>query len=678
MSAQRRRGVGAHGKSTPPIFDPSLFDTAVSENRSNAETPNMPGGSAEQSSTRQPHSSAGTQPTDTPEPVSVVSAEDILAGLDEDQRRVVTELEGPMRVLAGAGTGKTRAITHRIAYGIATGRYVPQRVMALTFTTRAAEEMRLRLRALGAAGVQTRTFHSAALRQLRYFWPQAVGGTFPQIVGHKAPLITEAANRLRFTTDRALLRDIAAEIEWAKVSMLTADTLTHRLTERTLPEGITGQNMVRLFRTYEELKDERNVIDFEDILLLTVGIIEEDPALAATIRRQYRHFVVDEYQDVSPLQQRLLDAWLGGRDDVCVVGDASQTIYSFTGATSRHLLDFPHHYRGANTVRLTSDYRSHTQVVDLANRLLAARRPGKDSTGSSWAAPLRLESMRGPGAESKWVEYADDEQQAQGIAEDIRDMLNDGVPAREIAVLFRTNAQSAVIESALAAANIPYQLRGAEQFFDRPEVKQAILALRGSAKGTNGSENAAQLVRDVLSSLGYSEKAPASGGAVRQKWESLAALVSMVDGLQAERQAQIVEHPEQKHRPLSMRDVVAALAQRMATQDAPVMDGVSLASLHAAKGLEWDAVFLCGLNEGLVPISYAVTSDEIDEERRLLYVGITRARKYVTFTWSLSRTPGGRSNRKRSRFLDDIDPSRRRVLQPLEVIGGRSRGGYRG
>ena len=372
--------------------------------------------------------------------------------------------------------------------------------------------------------------------------------------------------------------------------------------------------------------------------------------------------MVDEYQDVSPLQQRLLDAWLGERTDICVVGDASQTIYSFTGATSRHLLEFPRRYRGAQTVNLVRDYRSHTQVVELANRLLEARRPGKDSTEFSWAPPLRLVSQRGAGVECEWFEYADDEAQAQGIAEDILDLMNkDGLPASEIAVLFRTNAQSAVIESALSAAGVPYQLRGAEQFFERPEVKQAVLALRGSAKGTDGSEHAPSLVRDVLSSLGYSEKAPTSGGAVRQKWESLAALVSMVDALHAERQEQIAAQApaEQGLSPLSMREVVEALAHRIATQDAPVMDGVTLASLHSAKGLEWDAVFLCGLNEGLMPISYAQTSDEVDEERRLLYVGITRARKHLCLSWSLSRTAGGRGNRKRSRFLDDIDPKRR-------------------
>ena len=359
-----------------------------------------------------------------PQPQHALSADDILAGLDPDQRAVATELDGPMRVLAGAGTGKTRAITHRIAYGIAIGRYQGPRVLALTFTLRAAEEMRTRLQQLGAFGVQARTFHSAALRQLTYFWPQVVGGTFPSIVQNKAALITEAANRLRISTDRSLLRDLASLIEWAKVQLLTPDTLMQRLSEKQLPSAITPQNMQRIFQAYEDLKDERNLIDFEDVLLLTIAMLEEDEKLAATVRQQYRHFVVDEYQDVSPLQQRLLDVWLGGRDDICVVGDASQTIYSFTGATSRYLLEFPRRYRGAHTVKLTRDYRSHSQVVELANRLLAARRPHPDSSPHSWAPPLELMSQRGPGVDVEWFGYADDEQEAAGIAEDIRDLID--------------------------------------------------------------------------------------------------------------------------------------------------------------------------------------------------------------------------------------------------------------
>lgn len=595
-----------------------------------------------------------SQPSAGQEPPS---PEAILEGLDPEQRRVATELNGPMCVLAGAGTGKTRATTHRIAYGIATGRYVPQRILALSFTTRAADEMRVRLQALGAVGVQARTFHSAALRQLQYFWPQAVGGTPPTIIGHKAQLISEAANRLRLTTDRALIRDIASEIEWAKVNMFTPDTLMPALSQRILPGELTPQNLCRIFRGYESLKDERNLIDFEDVLLLTVGILEEDEQVAATVRAQYRHFVVDEYQDVSPLQQRLLDAWLGGRDELCVVGDASQTIYSFTGATSKHLLNFTRKYEHAHHVKLIRDYRSTHQVVELANTLLQTRKPAKDCTPGLWAAPLQLQSQRGSGPAAEFFEYADDVEEAIGIAEDIHDLIHrDGVPPAEIAVLFRTNGQSAAIEQALTDVGVPYQLRGAEQFFNRGEVKSAMAQLRG-ASAVEHENTVPKATADILKSLGYTAKGPSQSGAIRQKWESLAALVSMAEQLHTEREKERAtqkESGEQLSPPFTMTEFVAVLAQRMARQEAPQMNGVTLASIHSAKGLEWDAVFLCGLNEGLMPISFAKTGDAIDEERRLLYVGITRARKYLWFTWSRARTPGGRANRKRSRFVDAI------------------------
>ncbi|MFW0180631.1 ATP-dependent helicase [Rothia sp. P5766] len=596
-------------------------------------------------------------------PISLTApaADSILEGLDPEQRRVATELSGPMCVMAGAGTGKTRAITHRIAYGIAIGRYNPRAVLALTFTNRAAEEMKVRLRQLGATGVVARTFHSAALSQLRYFWPQAIGGSLPEIIKNKAQYIIESARRLGLATDRAIVRDLASEIEWAKVSMLTAETLMPHLAHRELPADISPIDMVRLLRTYEELKDERNVIDFEDILLLTVAIIEENPEIAAQIHQQYRHFVVDEYQDVSPLQQRLLDAWLGARDDLCVVGDASQTIYSFAGATSRHLLEFRSRFEQATVVKLVRDYRSSPQVVGLANRLLAARKQRPDSTRYSWAPPLQLISQRAEGPAPQWFEYADDEQEAIGIAEDIKDLIEkDGIPAADIAVLYRTNSQSAALEQALNDLGINYQLRGAEQFFDRAEVRAAISMLQGAAKGAEETDSIPQLVRDNLKNLGWSPKAPQRSGQERARWESLETLVSLADRLVAERtlareQAQANGASELPPE-LTLYELVAVLIQRSQHRDAPSLNGVTLASLHSAKGLEWEAVFLCGLNEGLMPISFAQSSDEVDEERRLLYVGITRARSYLTLTWSRSRTPGGRAGRKRSRFLDDIAP----------------------
>ncbi len=574
--------------------------------------------------------------------------ERILGGLDAEQREVASTLNGPMCVLAGAGTGKTRAITHRIAYGVHSGVYSPQRLLAVTFTSRAAAEMRSRLRDLGVGNVQARTFHAAALRQLQFFWPQAIGGALPNLLDHKAQMIAEAARRLRLSTDRASIRDLASEIEWAKVSMLTPANYLENAQTRGNPGGFDLTAVARVFQAYEDVKTDRNVIDFEDVLLITVGILQEDPKVAATVREQYRHFVVDEYQDVSPLQQRLLELWLGGRDELCVVGDASQTIYSFTGASPKHLLGFKAMYPEANVVKLIRDYRSTPQVVKLANDLLAGRRSGGPVADAAWATPLQLLAQRPGGPVPQFTECSDDEAEAATVAVKVRELLDAGTPASQVAVLFRTNGQSEAYEQALASAGIGYQLRGGERFFARKEVRDAILQLRAATRAV--AENATpeplgQLVRDIVTSLGYTDAAPHSGGAVRERWESLAALVALADELVLSRGQQF-----------SLADFVNELQERSLAQHAPTVQGVTLASLHSAKGLEWDAVFLVGLSEGLMPISFADTPESVDEERRLLYVGITRAREHLFLSWSTARTPGGRANRKPSRFLDGLRP----------------------
>ncbi|PYI39906.1 ATP-dependent DNA helicase [Arthrobacter psychrolactophilus] len=574
--------------------------------------------------------------------------ERILAGLDDEQRAVATTLNGPLCVLAGAGTGKTRAITHRIAYGVHTGVYNPNRLLAVTFTARAAAEMRTRLRDLGVGTVQARTFHAAALRQLQYFWPHAVGGQLPGLLDYKAQIIAEAARRLRLPTDRAAVRDLAAEIEWAKVSMLTPETYLLKAEDRGEPGGLDKVAVGRLFQAYEDVKADRNLIDFEDVLLITVGILQEDPRVAATVRDQYRHFVVDEYQDVSPLQQRMLDLWLGGRDELCVVGDASQTIYSFTGATPRHLLDFPKRYPEANVVKLVRDYRSTPQVVGLANSLLGNRRSGGLSADALWSKPLELIAQRPNGPASEFLECSDDEAEAAAVASRIKALMANGTQASEIAVLFRTNGQSEAYEQALTAANVGYQLRGGERFFARKEVRDAMLQLRAASRAAE-DEALGQLVRDVLHNLGYQEEAPKTGGAVRERWESLSAIVALADEL-------VVSRSTPEHT-FTLIDFVAELQDRATAQHAPTVQGVTLASLHSAKGLEWDAVFLVGLSEGLMPISFADTPETVDEERRLLYVGITRAREFLNFSWSTARTPGGRANRRPSRFLDGLRPN---------------------
>jgi DNA helicase II / ATP-dependent DNA helicase PcrA len=574
-------------------------------------------------------------------------ADAVLAALDPEQREAATTLRGPLCILAGAGTGKTRAITHRIAYGVLSGVWQPQHVLAVTFTTRAAGEMRTRLRELGVPGVQARTFHSAALRQARYFWPKLYNAELPQVVESKLRYVAEAAARCRVPADLAGRRDLAGEIEWAKVSNVRPDdypTVAARTGRRLA--GYDHQTVAHVFAAYEEVRRDRGFIDFEDVLLCAVALLADSPRVAEAIRGQYRHFVVDEYQDVSPLQQSLLELWLGDRPDLCVVGDASQTIYSFAGATPDYLLGFTRQHPGAAVVRLERDYRSTPQVVRVANAVLS-NSPARGAAVSKHRLTLRAQRPDGP--EPAFTEYADEVAEAEGVARSIQELAAAGVPHREVAVLFRVNAQSESFEQALAERDIPYVVRGAERFFDRPEVRQATVLLRGAARADQPPDEAAgglvAEVRAVLASTGWSPQPPEGTGAVRERWESLAALVSLASDLVKERAD------------ADLAAFLELLDERAAAQHAPSADGVTLATLHSAKGLEWDAVFLAGIHEGTVPITYAETLDQVEEERRLLYVGVTRAREHLAISWAQARNPGGRARRPPSRFLDKVRPA---------------------
>lgn len=571
-----------------------------------------------------------------------MTPDDLLEALDPDQRAVAEALTGPVCVLAGAGTGKTRAITHRIAYGVRTGVYRPQTVLAVTFTARAAGEMRTRLRELGVGGVQARTFHAAALRQLGFFWPKVVGGAAPRILEHKAPAVADAAHRLGLAVDRVSVRDLASEVEWAKVSLVPADDYVKATAavDRPAPSGFDRQSVARLIAAYEDVKTERGVIDFEDVLLMLADMLHTRRDVAEQVRDQYRHFVVDEYQDVSPLQQFLLDQWLGGRRELCVVGDPSQTIYSFTGATPHHLLTFRRTYPDAREIRLVRDYRSTPQVVHLANRLLASAGRRGSPRGPE---PLELVAQRPPGPAVGFSAYDDDDAEAAGVAARVGRLIAGGVRASEIAVLYRTNAQSEAFEQAFASAGIGYLVRGGERFFARREVRDAVVLLRGAARSADPDQPMPEVVRDVLLGAGWSPEPPGARGAARERWESLQAVVALADDLAT-------------GRPATVADLVAELDERASAQHAPTVEGVTLASLHAAKGLEWDAVFLAGLSDGLVPISLAETDAAVAEERRLLYVGITRAREHLELSYARSRNPGGRASRRRTRFLDGLWP----------------------
>ncbi|MGW9184654.1 ATP-dependent helicase [Agromyces sp. NPDC055661] len=585
------------------------------------------------------------------------ASDPLLAPLDDDQRVVAEALIGPVCVLAGAGTGKTRAITHRIAYGVASGAYDPARVMALTFTSRAAAELRARLRALGAGGVQARTFHAAALAQLNHFWPLVVGGSAPRVLEYKGRLLGEAAERMRLRVDVPTLRDVASEIEWRKVSVLGMDDFERRVASRGAPGDLTAEQLFALIAGYEQLKDERRMLDFEDVLLATAGMIEAEPSVAMQVREGYRHFVVDEYQDVSPSQQQLLDLWLGGRRDLCVVGDASQTIYSFAGATPEYLLGFERRYEDATLVRLERNYRSTAEIVDVANRLMrgragALRLEAVAATGS--AEPTTSRADAAPPVEPVVLEFPDELAEARAAATRIRERIDAGIRPEAIAVLMRVNSQSAILERALDEVGVSSRVRGAARFFDQPEVREAVHALRAAALTISG-EPLFKSVSDVLRSLGWTVQPPEGPGAVRARWESLNAIARLVD-----------DAPDGT----TFRAFADDLRARAEAQHEPTVSAVTLATLHSAKGLEWDEVHIVGLTEGMLPIAYAKGFDAIDEERRLLYVGITRARRRLALSWA--RASGAhRGEREPSRFLQELSTRTRDAARAGATAGAR-------
>jgi len=579
------------------------------------------------------------------------SAARVLDALDAEQRAAVTAPAGPVCLLAGAGTGKTRAITHRIAHRVLTGEVRPQHVLAVTFTARAAAEMRSRLANLGVTGVSARTFHGAALRLLRYFAARLFDGReLPEVMQSKARLVGLAAARSGVRADRTTARDLAGEIEWAKSSLVEPGEYAVAAAKAMREPPLEPAKVAEVYAAYEQVKRSSGMIDFEDLLRSAVWAIEEHPDVADQVHGQYRHFVVDEYQDVNPVQQRLLEAWLGGRDDVTVVGDASQTIYSFTGATSAYLLEFPRRHRGATVVRLVRDYRSTPQVVGLANAVIAQAR------GELARLRLELVGQRPPGPEPDVRMFPDEPAEAATVARRCAELVSAGTPPREIAILFRANAQSQSYEEALAEAGVPYVVQDAERFFERAEIRQAMVALRAGTRTTPAGTPLRDAVVLALEAVGWQPGNPPAGGAARERWEALAALVALSE-----------EYAGQ-----SLDEFCAELSRRAAIQQAPTVDGVTLSSLHSAKGLEWDAVFVVGLAEGTLPTTYARTPEAVEEERRLLYVGITRARQWLWLSCAAARSPGGRQRRP-CRFLPMLDPAAGRGEAGRAAGGGRRR-----
>jgi DNA helicase-2/ATP-dependent DNA helicase PcrA len=534
------------------------------------------------------------------------SAEQVLEGLDPNQKVAAQSLVGPTVILAGAGTGKTRTITHRIAYGIATGHFAANRVLALTYTNRAAGELRARLRQLGVGTVSVRTFHAAALAQLEYFWPQLVGVPAPSILDSKAKLIGQVAKAMSINLDQAALRDLASEIEWRKYSMLSMEEYALLADSRAQVAGLSFAKNLEIQQGYEQEKIRMQRLDWEDVLILTLGLLKAEPRALSHVQSQYRFFTVDEYQDISPLQHALLDQWLGSHAELCVVGDPNQTIYSFTGASSEFLRSFPDRFPGATVVDLITNYRSSKQIVAFANRLTSDSALGGD-----------LEAAGGAGTAPTIDSFDSTLAQAKEVAKAINEAIQAGVPRSDIAVLYRINSQSEELERALDDLGIAYQLRGGERFFARPEIRTAVQLIRAEALSPSGKP-LDHAVSDIVRSLGWQQQRPTQQGAVASKWEALNALLSMVDEL-----------PEGS----GIKEFALELADRAHSQHEPTQEAVTLSTIHAAKGLEWPMVFIIGLNEGYLPITYAKTDAAIQEEKRLLYVGITRAKAQLRLSF---------------------------------------------
>jgi DNA helicase-2/ATP-dependent DNA helicase PcrA len=584
---------------------------------------------------------------------SVKNANDILLGLDEQQRQVAEALLGPVCILAGAGTGKTRAMMHRIAYGVQTNTYAAENVLAITFTAKAAGEMRMRLRALGVDGVNAKTFHAEAFSELRQFWKRISKAPTPSIVGEKMEIVREVLKVMGTDPTTQLTEDIASEIEWTKVSLIAPEDYPKIAKTRELARKFDAERFVNVINAYEKVKAKSNLIDFEDCLLIMAYLIGENKDVAREVRAKYKYFVVDEYQDVSPLQQFMLNQWLGGRKDICVVGDPSQTIYSFTGATPHFLINFKDEYDDTKVIKLYKDYRSTPQIVMLANRTLAKRDLVEFDQ-------LHLISNKERGNRIVLKHYETDVEEAEKIVEDIEKLLaskTNGIDKKDIAILYRQNSQRTMFKRELDAHGIETQIFPSTAYFSEDTVKKMINRVKyASIAEPEDSDFTA-----VIEKLVQDEKIDNENAEKPDKRANIlldAFLTIKDDFLKQYSETDTATSVKVPVKGLEtnkkLRDFLAYIKERTQNQAEPTLDAVTLATLHASKGLEWKMVYLVGVYDGMLPIRRAQTEANIEEERRLFYVGITRAAERLQISYANSHLGNARDRRNRSRFLDGI------------------------
>lgn len=534
----------------------------------------------------------------------------IFEGLNEQQHDAVQAVGGPVCILAGAGSGKTTTITRRIANQVVSGKFEAPAILAVTFTDKAAGEMRARLTALGVEGIRARTFHSAALRQLRYFSAE----TPPQIMASKVMALRQIANTLPKPYRFRPAADLATEVEWAKNRRIPADAYLSSLDGHEPP--IPADLMASVYKRYERGKAERDLIDFEDLLERTIQLFENDQLAVEQFRAGYTAFTVDEYQDMNLLQETLLRAWLGERDQLCVVGDDYQSIYGFTGATPRYLLEMPQRFVGTKVVRLEANYRSTPQVLEVANRLVP-RLGGAEKT---------LHAVRPPGPGSTLRPFSTPAGEMSALIERIRHLHEEGIAYEEMAILYRLNFRSEDYEEILAAEGVPYQVRDGA-FLTRQTARQMLASLRKKT-----SSSVADEVKKLASRAGYVENAPDDLGEREiTRQNDLARFI------------RLAEEFDDSLR--TCHEFVLDIEGRFGVEGGR---GVNLLTYHRAKGLEFGAVFLPQLQDGELPFKRSKSEEAIAEERRLFYVGITRAKTHLAISW----VNDGR--RKASTFIGEL------------------------
>jgi DNA helicase II / ATP-dependent DNA helicase PcrA len=547
----------------------------------------------------------------------------VLDGLDPHQRAAASAPLGPVAVIAGPGSGKTRTVVARIAHLVTTGAVPATQVLALTHTTKAAGELRERLEQAGVKDANCATVHATAWRQVRALWQMAGIEREPILMASSWGLIRDSISRTlgRAKAETSTVTDVAGEIEWARAWLLKPIEYATSAEEHGRTCVLEPEELVQVWNQYTALKAEQGVLDFADVLELAAKMMDV-PEVAARVRAKWSAFFLDEYQDIDHGQQRVVDAWLGGRDTVTVTGDPEQAIFGFKGGDPSLLMKFSERHPHAQMIHLTNNYRSTPQVVEWVNALTLVKRPLLVGHQKAHSKPTVVSS-------------ADERAEEQQLVAQLREWKRAGTPWEEMAVLFRFNATAARVESALSSAGIPYQTAGQVRFFERQEVR-AVLTPFGQRARMNPEMNGLACLIQAAESTGWDQETPPQGvGAARARWEAVEALVALV---------------REDHDVLTAAQLLAELQRRAKSSSDVSLAGVTLATVHAAKGLEWDAVWVIGVVEGQMPSAYATTDIQVNEEQHLLYVAVSRARRQLVMSWSQRRQNNWRA--EKSRFLN--------------------------